>query len=154
VVFPTAEYVQRLVQEEQLLRIPRDKLENLDNIYSYFDDPWYDPDSADGVRLSTGQLSRAVLPEGSEQGASVHCSVRPEKIFLDDLIEDGMVSVEGTIVERIYLGTTTQVIIELAPDVRVISVEQNTDRSRADDRWEIGQRVRLGWHPEHALVLR
>ena len=108
----------------------------------------------DGIRLSTGQLCRAVLPEGSEQGASVHCSVRPEKIFLDDLIEDGMVSVEGTIVERIYLGTTTQVIIELAPDVRVISVEQNTDRSRADDRWEIGQRVRLGWHPEHALVLR
>ena len=47
--------------------------------------------------------------------SSVHCSVRPEKIFVDDLIEDGMVSVEGTIVERIYLGTTTQVIIELAP---------------------------------------
>jgi spermidine/putrescine transport system ATP-binding protein len=108
----------------------------------------------DGIRLSTGQLCRAVIPEGSEQGASVQCSVRPEKIFLDDLIEDGMVSVEGTIVERIYLGTTTQVIIELAPEVRVISLEQNTDRSRADDRWEIGQRVRLGWHPEHALVLR
>jgi spermidine/putrescine transport system ATP-binding protein len=57
-------------------------------------------------------------------------------------------------VERIYLGTTTQMIIELGPDVRVISVEQNTDRSRADDRWEIGQRIKLGWHPEHALVLR
>jgi hypothetical protein len=55
-----------------------------------------------------------------------------------------MVSVEGEIVERIYLGTTTQVIIELGPDVRVISVEQNTDRSRADDRWEIGQRIKLG----------
>jgi spermidine/putrescine transport system ATP-binding protein len=108
----------------------------------------------DGVRLSTGQLCRAELPEGSEQGAAVHCSVRPEKIFLDDLIEDGMVTVEGTIVERIYLGTTTQVIIELAPNVRVISLEQNTDRSRADDRWEIGERIRLGWHPEHALVLR
>ena len=52
VVFPTAEYVQRLVQEEQLLRIPRDKLENLDNIYSYFDDPWYDPDSAHSVPYS------------------------------------------------------------------------------------------------------
>jgi spermidine/putrescine transport system ATP-binding protein len=108
----------------------------------------------DGVRLSTGQLCRAVLPEGAEHGDSVHCSVRPEKIFLGDLIEEGMVSVEGTIVERIYLGTTTQVIVELAPDVRVISLEQNTDRSTADDRWEIGHRVRLGWHPEHALVLR
>jgi len=61
---------------------------------------------------------------------------------------------EGEIVERIYLGTTTQVIIELGPEVRVIALEQNTARSRADDRWEIGERVKLGWHPEHALVLR
>jgi spermidine/putrescine transport system substrate-binding protein len=52
VMFPTAEYVQRLVQEEQLLRIPRDKLNNLDNIYSYFDDPWYDPDSSHSVPYS------------------------------------------------------------------------------------------------------
>jgi spermidine/putrescine transport system ATP-binding protein len=108
----------------------------------------------DGVRLSTGELCRAEIPPDCEQGASVQCSVRPEKIFLDDLVEDDMVSVEGTIVERIYLGTTTQVIIELGSDVRVISLEQNTDRSRADTRWEIGQRIKLGWHPEHALVLR
>ena len=107
-----------------------------------------------GVRLSTGQLVPAQVPQDCGAGASVHCSVRPEKIFLGDLVEDDMVSVEGEIVERIYLGTTTQVIIELGPDVRVISLEQNTDRSRADDRWEIGQRIKLGWHPEHALVLR
>jgi spermidine/putrescine transport system ATP-binding protein len=107
----------------------------------------------EGVRLSTGQLCGASLPEGAEQGAAVHCSVRPEKIFVEDL-EEGMVSVEGQIVERIYMGTTTQVIIELGPDLRVIALEQNTARSRADDRWEIGERVRLGWHPEHALVLR
>ncbi len=107
----------------------------------------------DGVRLSTGQRHSATLPEGSEEGESVHVSVRPEKIFLDDL-EDGMVTVEGEIVERIYMGTTTQVIVELAPDVRMIAVEQNVARSRSDDRWEIGERVKLGWHPEHALVLR
>jgi spermidine/putrescine transport system ATP-binding protein len=52
------------------------------------------------------------------------------------------------------MGTTTQVIVELAPDVRMIALEENTARSRADDRWEIGERVKLGWHPEHALVLR
>ena len=79
-------------------------------------------------------------------------SVRPEKIFLDDL-EAGMVSVEDEIVERAYLGTTTQVIVQLAPDVRMVALEQNTARSLAENRWEIGERVRLGWHPEHALVL-
>ncbi|MGH2990912.1 MAG: ABC transporter ATP-binding protein, partial [Microbacterium sp.] len=107
----------------------------------------------EGIRLSTGQQCEAAVPSDVEQGASVHCSVRPEKIFVQDL-EDGMVSLEGEIVERIYLGTTTQVIIELGPDVRVIALEQNTARAQADDRWVIGERIRLGWHPEHALVLR
>jgi hypothetical protein len=38
--------------------------------------------------------------------------------------------------------------------VRLVALEQNTARQRADDRWKIGDRVRLGWQPEHALVLR
>jgi len=80
-------------------------------------------------------------------------SIRPEKIWLGEL-EPGMDSVEGTIVERVYVGTTTQVIVELSPGVRLIALEQNTARARSDDRWEIGERVTLGWHPEHALVLR
>ena len=80
-------------------------------------------------------------------------SVRPEKIWLGEL-EEGMESVEGTIVERVYVGTTTQVIVELSPGVRLVALEQNTARARSDDRWEIGERVTLGWHPEHALVLR
>jgi spermidine/putrescine transport system ATP-binding protein len=33
----------------------------------------------DGVRLSTVELCRAVLPDGCEQGDSVHCSVRPRR---------------------------------------------------------------------------
>jgi spermidine/putrescine transport system ATP-binding protein len=77
----------------------------------------------------------------------------PGEDLLDDL-EEGMVSVEGEIVQRIYLGTTTQVIVQLAPDVRVVALEQNTARSRTEDRWEIGEHVTLGWHPEHCLVLR
>ena len=79
--------------------------------------------------------------------------MRPEKIWIDDL-EAGMASVEGTIVERVYVGTTTQVIVELAPGERLVALEQNTARARADDRWEIGDRVKVGWHPEHSLVLR
>ena len=86
-------------------------------------------------------------PNGSQ------ISIRPEKIWLGEL-EDGMVSVEGTIVERVYVGTTTQVIVELSPGVRLVALEQNTARARSDDRWEIGERVRLGWLPENALELR
>ena len=65
-----------------------------------------------------------------------------------------MATVEGVIAERVYLGTTTQLIVELAPGARLVALEQNTARARADDRWELGDRVRVGWHPEHAQVLR
>ena len=82
-----------------------------------------------------------------------YISVRPEKIWLGEL-EDGMTTHEGTVVERVYVGTTTQVIVEIEPGVRLVALEQNTAQARSDDRWEIGERVKLGWHPEHALVLR
>jgi spermidine/putrescine transport system ATP-binding protein len=106
------------------------------------------------VRLSTGAVCAAPVPDGVPPGTAVHLSVRPEKIALDELLEDGMVALEGTVVERVYLGTTTQVIVELSPGVRLVALEQNTYRARSDDRWELGSRVRLGWRPEHGLVLR
>jgi spermidine/putrescine transport system ATP-binding protein len=105
------------------------------------------------VRLASGAVCAAPVPDGVPAGTPVHLSVRPEKIWLDEL-EDGMVSLEGTIVERVYVGTTTQVIVELGPGMRVTALEQNTAQARADDRWQIGDRVRLGWYREHARVLR
>jgi spermidine/putrescine transport system substrate-binding protein len=45
VVFPSAEYVQRMIAGNLLLRLDRDRLKNVDTVYSYFDDPWYDKGS-------------------------------------------------------------------------------------------------------------
>ena len=106
-----------------------------------------------GVRLSTGVLVPAPVPDGVPDGAAVQLSVRPEKLLVDEL-EDGMATVEGTIAERVYMGTATQLIVELAPGARLVALEQNTARARAEDRWELGDRVRVGWHPEHGQVLR
>ncbi|MET0513235.1 MAG: ABC transporter ATP-binding protein [Thermoleophilaceae bacterium] len=106
-----------------------------------------------GVQLEGGDRCAAKVPADCAEGTPVQLSVRPEKIWVDEL-EDGMVSVEGTIVERVYVGTTTQVIVELAGGVRVVALEQNTARVKSDNVWVIGDRVRVGWHPEHSLVLR
>jgi len=54
----------------------------------------------------------------------------------------------------VYVGTATQVIVELEGGARVVALEQNTQRARADDRWELGDRVSVCWLPEHSLVLR
>jgi spermidine/putrescine transport system ATP-binding protein len=109
--------------------------------------------AAGGVRLANGILCPAPLPEGVPDGTPVHLSVRPEKIVLDGS-GDGMVALPGTVAERVYVGTATQVIVELDGGARIVALEQNTERARADDRWELGLDVTVGWLPEHSLVLR
>ena len=47
-----------------------------------------------------------------------------------------------------------EVIVELQGGVRIVALEQNTERARSDDRWELGHGVTVGWLPEHSLVLR
>ena len=106
-----------------------------------------------GVRLAHGAAIPAPVPDGLTDGNEVQLSVRPEKIWIDEL-EDGMAVLDGVVAERVYLGTTTQLIVELAPGARIVALEQNTARARADDRWELGDRVRVGWRPEHGQVLR
>jgi spermidine/putrescine transport system ATP-binding protein len=56
------------------------------------------------VRIGTGDTLPAPLPGDCSRGDVVQLSVRPEKIALDDEIEDGMVSLEGTVEGRVYLA--------------------------------------------------
>jgi spermidine/putrescine transport system ATP-binding protein len=105
------------------------------------------------VRLANGALCAARVPQGCDEGTAVQLSVRPEKIVLD-ADGDGMVRLPGTVAERVYVGTATQVIVDLGAGARVVALEQNTERARADDRWELGERVTVCWLPEHSLVLR
>lgn len=44
-IFPSAEYTQRLLEANMIRRIDRDKIRNVDTVYSHFDDPWYDPNA-------------------------------------------------------------------------------------------------------------
>jgi spermidine/putrescine transport system ATP-binding protein len=106
------------------------------------------------VRIANGLRIDAPLPDGVARGDAVNLSVRPEKIAVDDDVEPGMVSLDGTVEARVYLGVSTQITVSLGNGDRVVALEQATYRSSADDRWEPGSSVKLGWHPEHCLVLR
>ncbi|MFE5964954.1 ABC transporter ATP-binding protein [Streptomyces sp. NPDC056463] len=99
-----------------------------------------------GPELPVGD--RPAVPDGSR----VSLSIRPEKIWLSDL-EPDMARVSGVVRETVYCGPTTTYLIELAPGVTVSVLEQNTDRSRMEDRWSGGEHVEVGWKPEHCLVL-
>ena len=97
---------------------------------------------------------RSPLPEGCAPGDRVSLSIRPEKIAIDEEVGEGMVAMTGTIEARVYLGVMTQITVGLGDGARLVALEQAWHRARADDRWEPGMEVRIGWEPANCLVLR
>jgi len=91
---------------------------------------------------------------GSEvaDGATINVAIRPEKIWLSEF-EDQMVQIPGVLKETVYSGSVTQYIVTLAPGTDITVLEQNTDRSRREERWENGRAVTVGWRMSHCLVL-
>ncbi|MFD7256867.1 ABC transporter ATP-binding protein [Streptomyces sp. NPDC059874] len=104
------------------------------------------------VVLDEGPALSVGVRTGVEDGSRVSLSIRPEKIWLSDF-EPGMATIGGVVRETVYSGPTTTYLIELAPGVTVSVLEQNTIRSRMEDRWSGGERVEIAWKPEHCLVL-
>ncbi len=107
------------------------------------------------VRLDNGmRMPVSVARRTSALGDRVNLSIRPEKIAIDEEVTDDMVSMEGTIEARVYLGVMTQITVALGDGARLVALEQAWHRARADDRWEPGMKVRIGWSAENCLVLR
>ena len=95
----------------------------------------------------------APVPDGIAAGSDVQLSVRPEKLWIDEL-EPGMAELTGTIAERVYLGTTTQIIVDVGPGraARGAGAEHRAGARRRP--LDAGDTVRVGWRPEHGQVLR
>jgi len=106
------------------------------------------------VRVGNGMKVAAPLPADCDRGDTVQISVRPEKIAVDEDIESGMVAMRGRVISRIYHGVNTQITVDLGDGAHLVALEQQTYTASADDRWEEGMEISLGWHPENCLVLR
>ncbi len=106
------------------------------------------------VKIGSGMKVPAPLPDDCDAGDTVQLSVRPEKIAVDDEIEEGMVAMSGRVESRVYHGVNTQITVDLGDGAHLVALEQATYRASADDRWEEGMEIKLGWHPENCLVLR
>ena len=108
---------------------------------------------AEGALQLPGGPSIRVTPRpGLTSGQQVCASVRPEKVWLYDF-EPNMVTVSGTVRETVYSGATTTYLVELAPGVQISVLEQNLARSKREERWVGGERIELGWRPEHCQLL-
>ncbi|GAB6984978.1 ABC transporter ATP-binding protein [Nocardioides pyridinolyticus] len=109
--------------------------------------------SAGCVAVAPGVRIPAPGHTGSAEGDAVSAAVRPEKIWLTELTPR-MYRLPGTIVATSYHGATTQYLVAIAPGLTLTVLEQNLPRMRAEDRWQPGDLVEVGWLPEHTVVLR
>ena len=138
-VFPSAEFADKLIKANRLLEIPRDKLPAAADIYPYYDDPWYDPGSAHTLPYSlylTGLGYRA--DKIDTMTGSWRDLVNPQadgrSFILDDFQEGiGMANlVNGydlNAVEQDQLDEASDYLVGLKPDLRGFSTDTITNMS-------------------------
>jgi len=109
------------------------------------------------VRLDSG-LEVAADTGGLGAGEGCAAVVRPEKLRIalaEDAgaIGDGLPRVEGVVESSLYLGTATQIAVNLGEDVRMTVLVPNADEAKRQRLPGGGARVVLSWEPEHMHVV-
>jgi len=112
-------------------------------------------DRRDGdlVVMDLGEDERMLAPvPGSavRPGESLTITVRPEKIKLASMNGRGS-HVSGTVKDVIYLGSLTELIVELRTGER-LTVHRLNDEVSGDGQ-QVGGPVVLNWAPEHSYVI-
>jgi spermidine/putrescine transport system ATP-binding protein len=101
--------------------------------------------------LGQGQRILAVAPEGGISGGTT-ITVRPEWIKLSTgEVGDRASHVDGTVIDVVYLGSVTQLIV-LLPTGERLTVHRLNDEVGAEDP-RPGQQVTLHWAAEHSYVV-
>jgi spermidine/putrescine transport system ATP-binding protein len=90
---------------------------------------------------------------GFSVGERCHAVVRPEKLAIG-IGSGGDPSVEGLVESSLYLGTSTQLIVQLQGDVRMTVLVPNTDEAERQRLPGGGAKVELSWAPDHMHVVK
>jgi len=110
------------------------------------------------VRLDQGPSLRAETG-GLASGERCHAVVRPEKLRVETAGEAGAASngvprVEGTVESSIYLGTATQIVVDLGEGVRMTVLVPNASEAERRALPGGGVPVALSWEPQHMHLVR
>jgi spermidine/putrescine transport system substrate-binding protein len=136
VIFPSAEYVQRLLSGNQLRKIDRDSLKNADTVYSQFDNPWYDKGGEHSTPYglyATGLGYRADKVEMTGSWRDLGTVDSDDRSFLLDDIQEGIgmanlvngFDLNETDPEK--LEKSQEYLIDLKPKLRGISTDTITN---------------------------
>lgn len=113
--------------------------------------------SSQEVKLDQGQTIHTQTA-GFSAGDRCHAVVRPEKLRVDHG-ENGhgpsdQPRVEGVVASSLYLGTATQIAVDLGEGTRMTVLVPNADESERQRLPGGGARVALSWEPEHMHLVR
>jgi spermidine/putrescine transport system ATP-binding protein len=102
--------------------------------------------------MELGGGERILAPDPGTMAGQALITVRPEWIKLATAPDDGRTSVvSGTVADVVYLGSVTQLLVDLPTGDR-LSVHRLNDEVDAVEH-RPGERVRLRWAPEHSYVI-
>ncbi len=105
-------------------------------------------DSGPEIEADTGTLGR---------GEACAAVVRPEKLTVSldgaGAVADGRPRVEGIVESSLYLGTATQIVVNLGDGVRMTVLVPNADESERQRLPGGGAKVTLTWAREHMHVV-
>jgi spermidine/putrescine transport system ATP-binding protein len=99
-------------------------------------------------------------------GERCYAVVRPEKLQVETLdagaagggmasaAANGRPRVEGVVESSLYLGTSTQIAVDLGDGVRMTALVPNADEAQRQRLPGGGARVALSWEPEHMHLVR
>jgi len=102
------------------------------------------------IQLPNGDLIKAVPISVSGKNENSTVSLRPERVFLNDLAEDKVNKFQGQVRELIYLGDHIRARISVCgSDEFIVKVPNSSDIAGVSE----GQDVTVGWSPEDCRAL-
>jgi spermidine/putrescine transport system ATP-binding protein len=109
------------------------------------------------LKLDAGPVVRTGDSGGAAAQERVHAVVRPEKLSLSAASSaaptDGA-SVEGQVQDSLYLGTATQMTVQLQDGTRLTVLVPNADAEARHELPVPGDQARLSWSADNIHVVR
>jgi spermidine/putrescine transport system ATP-binding protein len=107
------------------------------------------------VKLDEG-TTIPTATDGFSEGDRCHAVVRPEKlrVVTGENGDGEQPRVEGVVTSSLYLGTATQIAVDLGEGVRMTVLVPNADEGERQSLPGGGARVALSWEPEHMHLVR
>jgi spermidine/putrescine transport system ATP-binding protein len=114
--------------------------------------------AGDLLELAAAPGDRILVPVPAGRaisvGEKVAFTVRPEKLRVtgaDEPAPERLCTVAGTVVDVVYQGVSTQLVVRTDSGITLVAFRQNSER--VSDAGVPGTRARLVWSPEFNVVL-